>query len=503
MPDKIKPQGCLKEILQSKYSRFFIAGLLLNILCSWFSSGFHQADEHYQILEFCNYKLGFIPGASLPWEFQDQVRATLLPDIAYGFARIMQWCGVYNPFFLAFLLRFITGIASWFIVSKWCILMIDKFKTETARKAFLLMSFFLWFIPYLSVRFTAENISGILFLYGLWYILNLLEKPAEKPYMVYIVAGLLFGISFFIRFQMMFAIGGFLLWLLIIKKVKWKFIFLVASAIVVAIGLNIWLDYWFYGNLVFTPYKYYYANIVLHKAASFGVNPWWYFIEQFIMQAAPPISVFLLIMFIAGVYKNPRNPVIWILIAFILPHFFIGHKEMRFLFPVTIIFIYSCAIGLDYLINRFQIDKLYKYAFKISVIVSIPLLLFRTFVPAETPIDYCKYLYYNVPEKDNVLFVLKSDCDMTIDGLFVGFYKSRNIKIVKIDSLPQMQGYLSENNMNSALLFYKQNNDWENHINGLKAELAYCYFPNWILKFNFNHWVERSTVWKFYRISKA
>ena len=102
----------MKEILKSKYSRFLLAGLVLNILCAWFSAGFHHADEHFQILEFSNYKMGYTPEIYMPWEFKQKMRAAFLPGIGYVIGEAMtNWCRLYNPFILAFLLRLLTGVA--------------------------------------------------------------------------------------------------------------------------------------------------------------------------------------------------------------------------------------------------------------------------------------------------------------------------------------------------------------------------------------------------------
>ncbi|HTB31808.1 MAG TPA: hypothetical protein VK808_07265 [Bacteroidia bacterium] len=488
----------MKEITQSKFVQFFYASLALTVICAWFSIGFHQADEHFQVLEFCNYKLGHLSFADSPWELQQKVRSTLLPDIAFLLVKGMDVIGLFNPFIVAFILRFIAGILSWFIVCKLCVLLAPQFKTRQGEKLFILMSLFLWFVPYLSVRFTAENVSGVVFLYGVYAILRHNEKASSC-----ILAGLLFGISFFIRFQFAFAIIGLVAWLFFIKKTKVKFIFIMALSAMVAIGFNVLLDYWFYGQWVFTPFNYFYINIVQHKAAYFGVMPWWFYIPEFLMEAVPPISVFLAIAFIYGIAKNIKNPFVWIIIPFIASHFFIGHKEMRFLFPIVFIFIYCCAIGIDSFLAKNIYQKTFRFIYKLSIIICIPVLIYRTLIPAQVPVSYSEYLYHNSASEGNTLLVLNKDCDMTINGLFSGFYKAPGMSIVKIDSVQQVKKYMEDNGLKSALFFYKENNDLSTYLSGYKTEVAYCFFPAWLLKFDINHWVERSAVWKFYRINKS
>ena len=160
----------MNDIINSKYARRFFGGLTLTIICAWFSTGFYHVDEHLQVLEFANGKMasttlshqGTLSGAEMPWEFHDRLRATLLPDIVYGLAKIMDLFGFYNPFTLTFLLRLFTGVVSWFIICKFCLLLLPNFKTPEGERIFIIMGMFMWFVPYLNVRFTSENISGIL-----------------------------------------------------------------------------------------------------------------------------------------------------------------------------------------------------------------------------------------------------------------------------------------------------------------------------------------------------
>jgi phosphatidylinositol glycan class B len=494
----------VKEISKSKYARFFFAALVLNLLCSWFSQGFHQADEHFQVLEFCSYKMGNTPAAVLPWEFQAKVRATLLPDIAWVFAQIMIVCKLYSPFMLSFIVRLFTAIAAWFVTCKYCLLLYPKFKTTKGEKLFILLSMFLWFMPYLNVRFTAENISGILFLYGLYGILRDADKNIFSV-KNFIIAGFLMGVSFFIRFQMMFAIAGLLAWLVFIKKLKVKYIFILGISALAAIGLNILLDYWFYGEWVFTPYNYYYANIIQHKAASFGVSPWWYYFSEYIMKAVPPLSLLLLGMFFAGMFKNRKDAFVWILVPFIVLHLFTGHKELRFLFPVTFIFIYVTSMGFDYFLTKEYYLKIHKYVYVVSLIICIPLLLYRTFAPATALIGYDRFLNESITTKNTVLFKLSSNFEVTIYNINDGFYRNPDINLVTIDSLSQMGKYLQANHPDKALYITDRPPTGENFdhiITGYKTSVVYSSYPTWVSNFDINNWVEKNHIPKIYQFTK-
>src|ERR1044072_8735709 len=94
------------------YRKWLLIALIVQIITAYFSVGFHQLDEHFQILEFANYKLGFSPSSDLPWEFRAQCRPGLQPFIAFCFAKSLLFLDIYNPFLLAFLLRLLMGLLS-------------------------------------------------------------------------------------------------------------------------------------------------------------------------------------------------------------------------------------------------------------------------------------------------------------------------------------------------------------------------------------------------------
>jgi len=493
----------VKDIIGSKYSRLFFAGLALIILCAWFSTGFNQADEHFQVLEFCSYKMGIMPAAQLPWEFAQRVRATLLPGMAYVLVRVLNWLHIYNPFILTFILRLFVGIWSWFITCKLCLLLLSKFKGPKGEKLFILLSLFLWFVPYLAVRFTPENLSGIALLSGVYIILKMDEKKTYS-WGGYIISGLLFGVSFFIRFQILFALAGLAAWLLFINKTKWKYIFTIGISMAFAIALNVVIDYWFYGQWTFTPFNYFDANITRHMAVQFGTNPWWFYFSEFFMKGVPPFSLILLVVFFIGMFKNLRDPFAWIIIPFIALHFFTPHKELRFLFPVAFIFVYLTALGFDYLLSKSYYLKMHRYVITILWCISIPTLLFRILAPANSAVCYCEYLYEHAFAKGTPLFAFHNDVDYSMYGSRASFYKNQDINTVYIDSLSQINKFLETSQPQTALFLDKhiRNGEFFNGIKGYKTEMVYSYLPAWIGKINFNNWEERTEIWRIYRFSK-
>ena len=164
----------------------------------------------------------------------------------------------------------------------------------------------------MTVRFTVENFSGILLLYGVYSILRI--KKNRKYLLAIHSCGIFVWHCFLHTHANEFCYSGFIAWLIFINKTKWKYIIVLGFSALLAIGFNILIDRWFYGEWLLTPYNYYYANIVKHMAADFGTAPWWFYFSDLLLKAIPPLSLFLLIAFFVGAYKNLRDPFSWIII---------------------------------------------------------------------------------------------------------------------------------------------------------------------------------------------
>src|SRR5690349_19703202 len=87
--------------------------LLLHMIGAIFSAGFYHADEHFQIIEFMNYKLGRIPVSELPLEFGHAIRPWLQPAILTGMTQLLNILGVDSPFNLALSFRILSSLLGW------------------------------------------------------------------------------------------------------------------------------------------------------------------------------------------------------------------------------------------------------------------------------------------------------------------------------------------------------------------------------------------------------
>ena len=66
--------GVSEEAERKALRAIVIASALLHVVTAWLSLGYHQLDEHFQILEMLSYHLGHTPRDGLPVDFGQQVR---------------------------------------------------------------------------------------------------------------------------------------------------------------------------------------------------------------------------------------------------------------------------------------------------------------------------------------------------------------------------------------------------------------------------------------------
>lgn len=330
-----------------------IAGFVVYGVAAWYSEGYHHPDEHFQLLELANYKLGGTPAADLPWEFRERIRPGLQPCLAYALLCGLQAVGIPSPFAQAFVLRLLSGWLMWLVIFGWARHLGHYLHEQKPSKVLLWSAALCWFMPYLSVRFSSENWAGLALLTGLLLIIQFIDKEGNRVGWRLWTGGLLLGLSFFFRFQMAFALLGVVAWLLYYRRlngVEWG---QVLAGGLLAAGLGVCADYWLYGHWEFTAWHYFQANILENKAADWGTAPWWFYLEEIVLTGLPPVSLLLVVLALWGGWKQRQNVFVWALVPFVLAHTLVGHKELRFLFPMVFPFVALAALAWRPIWQRF------------------------------------------------------------------------------------------------------------------------------------------------------
>jgi phosphatidylinositol glycan class B len=400
--------------------------ILGHILAAYFSYGFHHPDEHFQILEFANYWIGISNDQTLlPWEFRSQIRPWFQPMIHGIFMKAQILLGIYNPFTTALLFRlFYAFLNIWGLTLLW-----GEFKTKwhLNPKWFLLLGL-IWFFPYIHVRTSSENLSGIFLTFAFVYYFR-----THK----YFWTGILFGFAFLARYQIALGLFGFGLYLLIKDRRITKDQFTLLGAFLIPVGIGVVLDRLGYGNWVFTPYRYFKVNLVDGVAATFNPYPWYqYFV--WILQLNPIVSLPLFFSCFLYLKRVKKDTLSFFIFSFFILHLFITNKEYRFLFPILNFVPFLSMIGFQNMESFFLSPR----TLKVYGVVSVIAFSFSSLRGASVQSLWCLQMAHDYAKPGETWL---SNHDY-LDRFSRGYYHLSDHQLVVLNSKEDL-----ENRLNQAL----------------------------------------------------
>lgn len=316
---------------KNEHKIVFYVITIVYMICAIYSNGFYHPDEHYQIIEFAGLKAGWNTGSDLAWEYYYQIRPTLQPWLAYILFKAWNLCSVRNPFVLVMLLRMVSAAFSIVAIS----FFVRCFKSTIKEEyywAFVFVSFCLWFLPAINVRFSSETWSGLCLLVAV----GLIQRSKTNASGLSLLGiGVALGLGFEFRFQTGLAVAGLILWLILVRKSSLRDLSWIGLGGMAVILIGIGMDSLFYGQLALTPYNYFKVNIIENVASTFGTAPWYSYIISIVSAPTPLIGFILLSSILLLLICDYRNIILWTVLPFIFFHSLIPHKELRFLFPMA------------------------------------------------------------------------------------------------------------------------------------------------------------------------
>ena len=486
--------------------KIIIVSFLIHLLASVNSVGFHHLDEHYQVLEFAGLKLGHNTTAEVPWEYGARVRPAIQPAIAYFIIESSNAAGISNPFGQAMIMRILSAVLSIFCMFLLYKAFEDKITIAGLIPWFIFLSFFLWFLTYMQVRFSSEGWSGSFFFIG--FALLFIENKSGKIFLKHFLIGLILGFSFLFRYQSGIMIFGLLLWLLLIKKEKLSNLFLLVTGITASIMIGILIDKWFYGDWVLTAWNYLDFNILQGKASQFGVQPWYFYLKEIFREGIPPFSILLIGSFLFVFAVKPKSVFTWVLLPFLLVHFMIGHKELRFLFPIANIIPLIVVLSADEFnsdkfirFKKYFENKYWRWLLNLFIVINTLYLINVCFRPADYFVSLYQFVYNSYNKQKAVLLYPDEDPYLRAPEP-ANFYKSKNIERVKIENNNDIEEAVQKYPDEKILLLtdrfllddrYKRDD--------LSYRKVYQNLPKWVEMFNYNHWLERTKIFTIYEVN--
>ncbi|TNF29589.1 MAG: hypothetical protein EP319_06940 [Deltaproteobacteria bacterium] len=461
---------------------------ILHLLSAIFSTGFYHWDEQYQIYEFLGAKLGFTSFSDLTWEYPHKMRSWIQPGLYYLFAKPMTWIGLGSPFTMAFVFRLITsaiGFISLFYLNLATLKWIKDFKYS---KWAILLTHFLWFMPFIQSRTSSESMSGALFALAI-ALITLNEK--ENKLRTHFAIGLLMGLSFQFRFQMGFTVMFAWFWQLFLGNRYYKGIILQAFAIIVCFGLEILIAKWGYGEWTFTPWNYVYENLVLNKQAGWGGMPWYDYFRLTFARGVPPISLFIVFGVTFFWMTNPKHLLTWATLPLLVIHSAISAKALRYMFPIacftpilmTLFYVdlQRMNIPLKEMTRKNWFRKLLRLTWGLNII----LLMIFTFKPANSMVNLMSYLYSS---KINNVQLYGTNIFRPIDHP-ANFFKSSDLNYKMYSDINEM--------LASKETTYKivDRVKWAKLGLERDCQIRYSTLPSFLINFSSFKFIEKTRAW--------
>jgi phosphatidylinositol glycan class B len=427
-----------------------ICGLIL-LVTAVFSFGYYHGDEHFQTIEFANFKLGNSHG--LAWEYNAQMRPWLQPAIYYVVCKAFYAINITDPFFLAMIFRFISTAFAFLMIVALFGLAYHHFRDISAKKYAVYVLSLLAFLPFMFVRTSSESLSSSFSMIGFaLLILGSTPLPNEETDdIIYhrnyslpllFIVGVMWGISFEFRYQVAFLIAGFVFWLFFIsirdKKQGAKSLAVLLCGIFIPIILCTLLDLWGYGTFTIAPWNYLYQNIFLHKASGFGTMPFYGYIQLMFENKTSFFMFIILPGCILGMLRYPKNPFSWGIAVFFLAHSLVAHKELRFLMNILIPAIFSTINGLR-IKNTRNILQVKIWKFRKSIFAKVfygfnifMLFIYLTILNGDVT-GFEKQLYAFIKPSSTVYIL--NDSPYGKNGIQHDFYKPKDVSFISVESL--------------------------------------------------------------------
>jgi phosphatidylinositol glycan class B len=461
-----------------------------HLLAAFFSVGFHHFDEHFQILEFLNYKLLGSPMKDLPWEFEAQMRPWTQVYIYGAFYKVFNFFGLSSPFYHTLIFRVVCS--RFWLYSVYRLLPVLKkwFSPEGQKVAWLLLNLS-WFVPYIHTRTSAESFGISFFLLGLSEFFS----PENKTKGNALRAGLFFGLSYMCKVQMAICVAFVWFWEIICGERKVTLLGLSAFVIAMMIGAGVLVDYFGYGNWTFGVWNNYMSNFKGGIFDRVRHYPWYWYFRWALFRGIPPVSLVILLATIFGWVKFWKHPLTWATLPLFVFHSSLGHKELRYVFPSIVLSVLFIPLWMDH--KGWTWNELKKIAWKRRTIkfvlgVNFLFLMIASLRAANPAPKFYQYIW-----KHNIShFHAEGENPYTMLGLNINWYKKDELKVVvhkTIDSLPKGESYQ----------FFKSGNSLMKWNQDKRCELLYLSYPLWAIKYlNIGGWVKRSRVWSLFKCNE-
>ncbi|MCH7878410.1 MAG: hypothetical protein IH914_03730 [candidate division Zixibacteria bacterium] len=362
-----------------------LASLIPRIIAVIWSQGFVHSDDYYDTVMIAHSWLTqglFHENGYLWWRGRTSEEIGRFPLYTLSLWSVMKihyYLGVTSLETIMYTLRGLHALLS--LAPVWACYRIVEIVTQDKRWAigaglYVGLNFAL---PFLGVRCLIEIVGGNIWLVAMYALYRWRD---ERPEFGALLAGLLTGLAWMVRFQIAFAALPipFVLWYerKSIKPALWY-----SAGVSIMLVLSGFIDWYFLGEFA--------RSTLMNLEINYRLLPLYdmsalFYLAIILLMMTPPASfVMLRWMFKSILWKN-HLPLIASSFCFVLCHSVIANKQERFIFPIVTAFMTIGALALWYRWRErgyiFKSKALQRSLIGVAAVFNLVFLLFLT--PAYT-----------------------------------------------------------------------------------------------------------------------
>lgn len=240
-------------------------------------------------------------------------------------------------------------------------------------------------------------------------------------------------------------------------------------------------------------------NILNENMLKFGTSPWWYYFTEPFTEGGYVYGPLALVAAVWFFWRRPRSVVTWMLVPFLLVHFFMGHKELRFFFPALFFAPWFIVLMFRGLPRRWFEARAWRYVLGALVAVNAGIMGYCLVQPRPEIYFYKMMQEYCRGKKEVVALGLVPTGvgygfieDILEPGRIVEtrFYMPGNLRPLYFDTQAELEAAVPALQAPGRQLMVLSHCWWlDTELSLPLKKVPWAPYPDWLVRwFNFNDW---------------
>jgi GPI mannosyltransferase 3 len=497
--------------------RYFGACLALSaflfVTCSFFSVGSYQADEYFQTVEFASTKLAISDPAELPWEYGEKMRPWLQPAMYALVGRAAGYFGIHRPLTLYFLFRLLTAALAW--LSLWGLIVAGRhwLNDEAARRRLYAVAALLWLLPFVAARTSAETMSTTALCAGI-AVLEWRRQTFHRhgaAFGLAVLGGIPLGLCFVFRPASGIMAAGAGLFYLLQRRGRLFLFAGLSVGVFFALALGLLADFWGYGQLTFSAYRYVHTNFILGRSSAFGTSPFFAYLYMPIIAAGPlaPLAAVLVVATVIAWVLRPLNVVTWATAPYVAVLSVVPHKEPRFLLPLAFFLPFLLAFAsepqirlgerLSTIIRWLGSGYRLRLAYGLNFFGLLAVVLLPEWSRAGLYAHLADESYGAKAPVEIAVVHTRHKTPYRYVEVHMGFLEPKNLRWILDPTLSELELKAAHGERFLGLIDVPEESQERAAWIRSRCTFVWSTYPRWLRPYNVHHWEERSYWWELYR----